>query len=155
MEQQDEAKAMAQMVNACKCVTIRDAQLAERKYMMLEEEAENRRLDVIMEKERLKALDNYTERDRQRKEERMHGAKVHIALQFTLSLRHVTCTACTPAKGSKTQHPHTALSGKVPAYSLADQSISTRGSAKCIWKVKHWLATHNTWKYWLSCLTLR
>jgi hypothetical protein len=80
LEQQDEAKAMAQMVNACKCVTIRDAQLAERKYMMLEEEAENRRLDVMIEQERLKALDNYAERERQRKEERMHGAKVQTAL---------------------------------------------------------------------------
>lgn len=76
LERQDEAKAMAQMVNACKCVTIRDAQLAERKYMMLENEAENRRLDLMMEQERLKALDNYAQRDQQRKEERMQGAKV-------------------------------------------------------------------------------
>lgn len=76
LERQDEAKAMAQMVNACKCVTIRDAQLAERKYMMLENEAENRRLDILMEQERLKALDNYAQRDQQRKEERMQGARV-------------------------------------------------------------------------------
>lgn len=76
LERQDEAKAMAQMVNACKCVTIRDAQLAERKYMMLENEAENRRLDLIMEQERLKALDNYAQRDEQRRTERMQGAKV-------------------------------------------------------------------------------
>jgi hypothetical protein len=76
LERQDEAKAMSQMVNACKCVAIRDAQLAERKYMMLENEAENRRLDLMMEQERLKALDNYSQRERQRKEERMQGAKV-------------------------------------------------------------------------------
>jgi hypothetical protein len=75
-EEQDEAKAMNGMVNYAKCVTIRDAQLAERKNMMLEEEAENRRLDVMMEMERLKAIDNFEERERQRKAERLQGAQV-------------------------------------------------------------------------------
>lgn len=64
------------MVNYCKCVTIRDAQLAERKYMMMEEEEQNRRLDAQMETERLKALRIYEEREVQRKEERMKGAQV-------------------------------------------------------------------------------
>lgn len=95
MERQDEAKAMAQMVNACKCVTIRDAQLAERKYMMLESEAENRRLDLLMEQERLKALDNYAQRDQQRKEERMQGAKVCQCLGLAADChRYYLCTVC-------------------------------------------------------------
>eukprot|EP00892_Ulva_mutabilis_P000934 jgi/Ulvmu1/10841/UM007_0015.1 len=76
LEQQDEAKAMNRMVNYCKCVTIRDAQLAERKYMMLEEEEETRRLDAMMEAERLKALRIYEEREVQRKYERIKGAQV-------------------------------------------------------------------------------
>jgi hypothetical protein len=75
-EQQDEAKAMDQMVLYAKCVTIRDAQLEEKKHMMLEEEAESRRLDTMMEIERVKALENYEERERQRKAERLIGAKV-------------------------------------------------------------------------------
>lgn len=77
LEQHDEAKAMNRMVNYCKCVTIRDAQLAERKYMMMEEEEENRRLDTLMETERLKALRIYEEREVQRKEERLKGAQVY------------------------------------------------------------------------------
>jgi hypothetical protein len=77
-EQQDEAKAMNQMMLYSKCVTIRDAQLEERKHMMLEEEEESRRLDMIMEIERMKALENYNERERQRKAERLSGAAVHL-----------------------------------------------------------------------------
>lgn len=76
LEQQDEAKAMNRMINYSKCVTIRDAQLAERKYMMMEEEEENRRLDTLMETERLKALRIYEERELQRKDERLKGAQV-------------------------------------------------------------------------------
>lgn len=75
-EQQDEAKAMNQMMLYSKCVTIRDAQLQEKKHMMLEEEEEQRRLDLMMEIERIKALENFEERERQRKVERMKGAKV-------------------------------------------------------------------------------
>ena len=75
-EQQDEAKAMNQMMLYSKCVTIRDAQLLEKKHMMLEDEEEQRRLDLAMEIERIKALENFEERERQRKEERMLGAKV-------------------------------------------------------------------------------
>lgn len=75
-EQQDEAKAMNQMMLYSKCATIRDAQLEERKHMLLEEEEESRRLDMIMEIERMKALENYEERERQRKAERLIGAAV-------------------------------------------------------------------------------
>jgi Trichohyalin-plectin-homology domain len=79
-EQQDEVKAMNQMMQYSQCVTIRDAQLAERKHMMLEEEAAGRRLDRLMEVERLKALENYEERERQRQHERLIGAAVRAPL---------------------------------------------------------------------------
>lgn len=79
-EQQDEVKAMNQMVLYSKCVTIRDAQLQERKHMLLEEEAQSRRLDTMMEVERVKALENYEARDRQRQAERLQGAQVRAAL---------------------------------------------------------------------------
>lgn len=75
-EQQDEAKAMNQMMLYSKCVTIRDAQLREKKHMMLEEEEDQRRLDLMMEIERIKALENFEERERQRRDERMKGATV-------------------------------------------------------------------------------
>ena len=45
---------MNQMQLYAKCVTIRDAQIEEKKHMMLEEEEEERRLDLMMEIERLK-----------------------------------------------------------------------------------------------------
>lgn len=53
-EQQDEVKHMNQMLLYSKCVTIRDAQIEEKKQMMLEAEEENRRQDLLMEIERLK-----------------------------------------------------------------------------------------------------
>ncbi|KAJ9528200.1 hypothetical protein QJQ45_014161 [Haematococcus lacustris] len=75
-EQKDEVKHMNQMVLYSKCVTIRDAQIEEKKQMMLEAEEENRRQDQMMEVERIKALEQYEARERQRVEERKRGAKV-------------------------------------------------------------------------------
>lgn len=49
-------KHMNQMQLYAKCVTIRDAQIEEKKHMMLEEEEENRRLDLMMEIERYEPL---------------------------------------------------------------------------------------------------
>lgn len=54
MEEMDDVKHMNQMQLYAKCVTIRDAQIEEKKHMMLEEEEEERRLDLMMEIERLK-----------------------------------------------------------------------------------------------------
>uniref|UniRef100_A0A7S0VDS1 Cilia- and flagella-associated protein 45 n=1 Tax=Polytomella parva TaxID=51329 RepID=A0A7S0VDS1_9CHLO len=76
MEQKDDVKRMNQMILYSKCVTIRDAQIEEKKQMLLESEEEQRRLDVMMEVERIKALDQYSERERQRHEERLKGARV-------------------------------------------------------------------------------
>ena len=65
-EQLDEVKNMNQMMLYSKCVTIRDAQLEEKKHVKAEAAEEERRLDVMMEVERLKALDLYEAREKQR-----------------------------------------------------------------------------------------
>lgn len=51
-------------------------QVDEKRNMMLEEEEENRRMDLVMEIDRIKALDAYEERERKRQEDRRRGARV-------------------------------------------------------------------------------
>ncbi|KAF5826155.1 tumor suppressor, Mitostatin-domain-containing protein [Dunaliella salina] len=75
-EEKDAVKNMNQMMLYSKCVTIRDAQIEEKKQAMLETEDENRRQDLMMEIERIKALEQYEAREQQRNEERRRGAKV-------------------------------------------------------------------------------
>jgi hypothetical protein len=72
----DEVKNMNQMMLYSKCVTIRDAQLEEKKHILAEAQEEERRMDLMMEIERMKALDVYEEREKQRAEDRMKGAAV-------------------------------------------------------------------------------
>ena len=48
-EQKDEVKNMNQMMLYSKCVTIRDAQLEEKKHIMAEAQEEERRMDLMME----------------------------------------------------------------------------------------------------------
>jgi hypothetical protein len=55
-EELDDVKKMNQMMLYAKVVTIRDAQLNEKKVIQKERLEEERRLDTIMEVERLKAL---------------------------------------------------------------------------------------------------
>ncbi|GLC57608.1 Cilia- and flagella-associated protein 45 [Pleodorina starrii] len=76
LEQKDAVKNMNQMMLYSKCVTIRDAQIEEKKQMLAEEEEEQRRLDLMMEIERVKALEQYESRERQRADERRRGASV-------------------------------------------------------------------------------
>ncbi|KAG2428584.1 hypothetical protein HYH02_014286 [Chlamydomonas schloesseri] len=76
LEQKDPVKHMNQMMLYSKCVTIRDAQIEEKKQMLAEEEEEQRRLDLMMEIERVKAIEQYEARERQRVEERRKGAAV-------------------------------------------------------------------------------
>ena len=59
-----------------KCVTIRDAQIAEKSAIRAEHAEEEARLDMAMEKERLKALKMYEEREQKRIENRRMGAAV-------------------------------------------------------------------------------
>lgn len=72
----DEVKNMNQMMLYSKCVTIRDAQLEEKKHIKAEAQEEERRMDLMMELERVKALDEYERRDIARKEKLMSGAAV-------------------------------------------------------------------------------
>ncbi|CAD7697326.1 unnamed protein product [Ostreobium quekettii] len=72
----DDVKHMNQMILYSKCVTIRDAQIEEKRNMMIESEEESRRLDLMMEIERLKAIENYELAEAQRAEERKRGAAV-------------------------------------------------------------------------------
>merc|ERR1719446_1406436 len=72
----DDVKKMNQMMLYAKVVTIRDAQLNEKKVVQKERLEEERRMDTIMEVERLKALKMYEEREQRRKEDQRNGAQV-------------------------------------------------------------------------------
>merc|ERR1740123_2674752 len=61
-----------------KIVTIRDAQIQEKRNVQAEKEEEERQLDSMMEIERLKALRMYEEREKERVESQRSGAKVII-----------------------------------------------------------------------------
>lgn len=77
-EELDDVKKMNQMMLYAKVVTIRDAQLNEKKVIQKERLEEERRLDTIMEVERLKALKMYSEREQRRLEDQKNGAAVII-----------------------------------------------------------------------------
>merc|ERR1719253_1868300 len=61
-----------------KVVTIRDAQIQEKRSVQAEKEDEERQLDMMMEIERLKALQMYEEREKSRLEDQRRGAVVII-----------------------------------------------------------------------------
>jgi len=77
-EELDDVKKMNQMCLYSKVVTIRDAQVHEKKVVEKERQEEERRLDTIMEIERLKALQMFEEREARRKEDSRKGAQVII-----------------------------------------------------------------------------
>lgn len=72
----DEVKYMNQVMLYAKCVTVRDAQILEKKAIRSEDAEEARRQDMMMELERLKALRMYEERELKRIEDRKKGAAV-------------------------------------------------------------------------------
>lgn len=72
----DEVKHMNQVVLYAKCVTVRDAQVTEKKSLQSEKLEEERKMDMAMELERLKALRMYEERELKRIEDRKKGAAV-------------------------------------------------------------------------------
>merc|ERR1719456_1955558 len=61
-----------------KIVTIRDAQIQEKRYIQQEKEEEERQLDMMMEIERLKALKMYEEREKSKAEDQRRGASVIV-----------------------------------------------------------------------------
>ena len=77
-EERDEVKGMNRMMLYAKCVTIRDAQGAEKRSIQRETEEEERRMDVAMEIDRVKALEAYEERERRRAEEQRKGAAIIV-----------------------------------------------------------------------------
>merc|ERR1712203_851568 len=77
-EEMDDVKHMNQMMLYSKIVTIRDAQIQEKRSVQAEKEEEERQLDMMMEIERLKALQMYEVREKERLESQRSGAKVII-----------------------------------------------------------------------------
>jgi len=77
-EDMDDVKHMNQMMLYGKVVTIRDAQIQEKRNVQAEKEEEERHLDAMMEIERLKALRMYEVREKERLESQRSGAKVII-----------------------------------------------------------------------------
>ncbi len=75
-EELDDVKKMNQMMAYAKVVTIRDAQINEKKVMEKERMQEERRLDEIMEIERLKAVKMYDEREQKRMRDAVEGRQV-------------------------------------------------------------------------------
>lgn len=75
-EEVDEVKHMNQVMLNAKCVTIRDAQVLDKRATKGEKAEEERRMDMMMELERLKALRMYEEREAKRVEDRRRGAAV-------------------------------------------------------------------------------
>lgn len=72
----DEVKHMNHVMLYAKCVTVRDAQVMEKKSIKAEQSEVDRKMDMAMELERLKALRMYEERELKRIEDRKKGAAV-------------------------------------------------------------------------------
>ena len=77
-EEHDDVKHMNQMVLYSKVVTIRDKQLEENKILEENWNQEQKRLDLMMEIERLKGLQAAEEREKRRVEAQRRGAAVII-----------------------------------------------------------------------------
>ena len=74
----DDVKAMNQMVLYSKVVTIRDKQLEENKRLEQEWVEEQKKLDLMMEIERLKVLKEEEEREARKAQARKKGAQVIV-----------------------------------------------------------------------------
>jgi hypothetical protein len=77
-EEKDDVKNMNQMMLYAKCVTIRDAQILEKKTINEHLENEEKRLDSQMEIDRVRALKAMEEIERKRAQEQKEGASVII-----------------------------------------------------------------------------
>ncbi|XP_042781700.1 cilia- and flagella-associated protein 45 [Panthera leo] len=80
-EQEEELRGMSKIILNAKCHAIRDAQILEKQLIQRELDAEERRLDHMMEVERQKAIQRQEELDRKRREERIRGRR-HIVQQM-------------------------------------------------------------------------
>lgn len=75
-ENLDAAKMMNSLMLYSQCVTIRDKQLEEKGHLVKSKVDHEKKLDEMMEMERLKALRMYEERDKKRIEDRKKGALI-------------------------------------------------------------------------------
>ena len=75
-EQDDEIKKINEYVLNAKCHAIRDQQLSEKGEIAESLQVENSRLDTLMEIERLKAVHNYDQKEKEMQLERYKGAEV-------------------------------------------------------------------------------
>ncbi|KAL6092596.1 hypothetical protein STEG23_028830 [Scotinomys teguina] len=75
MEQEEEFKDMSKVILNAKCHAIRDAQILEKQQIQKELEAEEKRLDQMMEMDRQKSLQRQKDQERKRKEERIRGKR--------------------------------------------------------------------------------
>ncbi|XP_047640147.1 cilia- and flagella-associated protein 45 isoform X2 [Phacochoerus africanus] len=81
MEQEEELKDMKKIILNAKCHAIRDAQILEKQLIQKELDAEEKRLDQMMEVERQKSIQRQEELDKKRREERIRGRR-HIVEQM-------------------------------------------------------------------------
>ncbi|XP_059944300.1 cilia- and flagella-associated protein 45 isoform X1 [Mesoplodon densirostris] len=81
MEQVEELKDMSKIILNAKCHAIRDAQILEKQLIQKELDAEEKRLDQMMEVERQKSIQRQEELHRRRREERIRGRR-HIVEQM-------------------------------------------------------------------------
>ncbi len=77
-EEHDDVKHMNQMMLYSKVVTIRDRQKEEQKRLEQDWVEEQKRLDLMMEIERLKSLQLQEEREQKRKEAQKQGSVVIV-----------------------------------------------------------------------------
>ena len=77
-EAHDDVKHMNKMMLYSKVVTVRDKQLAENAALEQDWQAEQKKLDLLMEIERLKTLRDQEDREKQRIAARKQGAQVII-----------------------------------------------------------------------------
>ncbi|XP_007129676.2 cilia- and flagella-associated protein 45 isoform X2 [Physeter macrocephalus] len=81
MEQEEELKDMSNIILNAKCHAIWDAQILEKQLIQKELDAEEKRLDQMMEVERQKSVQRQEELHRKRQEERIRGRR-HIVEQM-------------------------------------------------------------------------
>ena len=84
-EQDDEIKKLNEVILNAKCHAIRDAQLAEKDILKLDIDHEEKRLDTMMEVDRLKALQEYERREQERHRQRLLGAQVLTGYSISLN----------------------------------------------------------------------
>ncbi|XP_028911028.1 cilia- and flagella-associated protein 45 [Ornithorhynchus anatinus] len=78
LDQEDELKEMNKIILNAKCHAIRDAQILEKQQIGKEMDAEEKRLDQMMEVERQKAMQRQDDLDRRKKEEQIRGQRLIV-----------------------------------------------------------------------------